>query len=329
MRGGERNSRVLEEELEAMDMSGLGLEKVPSSPSINLAVISKLDLSNNNLESIPESLIARLLNLAIMDVHSNQLRLLPNSIGCLSKLKVLNVSANLLETLPKTIENCKALEDLNATFNNITTLPDTIGFELLNLRKLSLSSNKLPHLPYSTSHLTSLRVLDIRLNCLRSLPQDLENLVNLEVLNVSQNFQYLETLPYSIGLLLSLRDLDVSYNKIKVLPESIAGLTKLQKLCVLGNPLVSPPIVVTEQSIEAVKEYLLNKMNGNGKEAKKSWIGKLVKCGTFNGSMLNATGKEGFLPSKDYRSIDGLSSPGYLGMFSPKRLFSPRHHFAR
>ncbi|XP_024027842.1 plant intracellular Ras-group-related LRR protein 6-like, partial [Morus notabilis] len=203
------------ERLEIVDLSGMSLESLPNTP-LNLGIICKLDLSNNNLQIIPESLIARLLNVVVLDVHSNQLRSLPNSIGCLSKLKVLNVSGNLLESLPKTIENCRSLEELNANFNKLTKLPDTIGFELNNLRKLSVNSNKLVFLPHSLTHLTSLRALDARLNCLRSLPDDLENLINLEVLNVSQNFQYLETLPYSIGLLLSLVELDVSYNKIGV-----------------------------------------------------------------------------------------------------------------
>lgn len=283
-------------------------------------------------QTIPESLTARLLNLVVFDVHSNQLKVLPNSIGCLSKLKVLNVSGNLIETLPKTIEDCRALEELTANFNKLIKLPETIGFELTNLKKLAVNSNKLAFLPYSTSHMTSLQVLDARLNCLRSLPDGLENLIRLEVLNVSQNFQYLESLPYSIGLLVSLVELDISYNKITILPDSMGCLTKLRKLRVEGNPLVRPPMEVVEQSVEAVREYLSARMNGSAKSPssarKKSWIGKMVKCATFSGGMIpsnagNRHENDGFLMS-DYRSIDGLASPRFVGMFSPLRLFSPR-----
>ncbi|CAI9783373.1 unnamed protein product [Fraxinus pennsylvanica] len=64
---------------------------------------------------------------------------------------------NLLRYLPRTIENCRSLEELNANFNQLTKLPDTIRFELLNLKKLSVNSNKLVFLPSSTSHLTNLR----------------------------------------------------------------------------------------------------------------------------------------------------------------------------
>ncbi|XP_071724580.1 plant intracellular Ras-group-related LRR protein 6-like [Rutidosis leptorrhynchoides] len=333
------NSKLVEDDqkLEIIDLSNMSLEALPN-PSLNLASICKLDLSNNNLQVVPESLTARLLNLVVFDVHSNQLKTLPNSIGCLSKLKILNVAGNLLAALPKTIENCRSLEELNANFNQLSKLPETIGFELINLKKLSANSNKLMFLPHSISHLTNLRVLDARLNCLRSLPEDLENLINLEILNVSQNFQYLETLPYSIGLLISLVELDVSYNKITSLPDSIGCLKRLQKLSVEGNPLVSPPIEVVELSLHAVKEYLSERMNAGHRSPpkKRSWVGKLVKYGTFNGSSRNSSGnmmraeeeRDGFI-MPEYRTIDGLGSPRYMGMFSPRRLFSPKNYFTR
>ncbi|KAI4335337.1 hypothetical protein L6164_013991 [Bauhinia variegata] len=321
----ERNKGFDEKKLEVVDLSGMSLDSLPN-PSLNLAIICKLDLSNNNLQNIPESLTARLLNVMVLDVHSNQLRTLPNSIGCLFKLKLLNISGNLIECLPKTIENCRALEELNANFNKLNRLPDTIGFELVNLKKLSVNSNKLAFLPHSVSHLTALRILDARLNCLRSLPDDLENLINLEILNVSQNFQHLETLPYSVGLLLSLVELDVSYNKIRSLPNSIGCLKKLQKLSVEGNPLRSPPVDVLEQGLHAVKEYLCHKINSDSSPKKKSsWMGKFVRYGTFNGHSRTQE-REGFIMS-EYRSIDGLASPRYMSMFSPRRLFSPRNYF--
>ncbi|XP_027066010.1 plant intracellular Ras-group-related LRR protein 6-like [Coffea arabica] len=328
----ERTRSAKEEEeviLEIVDMSGMALKSMPD-PSINTRFICKLDLSNNDLQSIPESLTARLLNVMVLDVHSNQLKSLPNSIGCLSKLKTLNVSGNMLQSLPRTIENCRSLEELNANFNKLTQLPDTIGFELINLKKLLVNCNKLVFLPMSTSHLTSLQILDARLNCLRSLPEDLENLINLEVLNVSQNFHFLATLPYSIGLLLSLVELDVSYNNITTLPESIGCLKKLQKLRAEGNPLVSPPMDVMEQGLHVVKGYLCEKINGmhNNSPKKTSWFGKLARCSTFNGANMPREDGDNYIMHNE-RSIDSLSSPKYLGMFSPRRLLSPRSYFSR
>nr|CAD1832005.1 unnamed protein product [Ananas comosus var. bracteatus] len=283
-----------------LDLSGMSLDSLPNPP-INLSIITKLDLSNNNLESIPESLTARLLNVAVLDVRSNQLKSLPNSIGCLSKLKVLNVSGNLLESLPKTIEDCRALEELNVNFNKLAKLPDTIGFELTNLKRLSVNSNKLAFLPYSTSHMTSLKHLDARLNSLRSLPDGLENLIRLETLNVSQNFQFLSSIPYSVGLLISLTELDISYNRIGVLPESIGA--------------------------DAVREYLSVKMstaNSIGAKKKKTWVGKLAKLGTFSSSRMHSRSikekdEHDGLMMPDYRPIEGLATPTR----SLGKLFSP------
>ncbi|CAL5199267.1 unnamed protein product [Lathyrus oleraceus] len=329
------NSNLIEEteRLEIVNLSGMSLDSLPN-PSLNLASICKLDLSNNNIQNIPESLTARLVNMVALDVHSNQLRTLPNSIGCLSKLKLLNASGNLIQHLPKTIENCRALEDLNLNFNKLIQLPENLGFELINLKKLSINSNKLLFFPHSISYLTSLKVLDARLNCLRSLPEDLENLINLETLNLSQNFHFLESIPYSIGLLLSLVELDISYNKIKSLPDSIGCLSKLQKLSVEGNPLVSPPPEVVELGLHAVKEYLGNKMNAGHQSPtksptkKKSWVGRLVKYGTFNVRNAPREEREAFIVSDDDRSIETLASPRSTGMFSPRRLFSGRNYFS-
>ncbi|WOH01240.1 hypothetical protein DCAR_0520622 [Daucus carota subsp. sativus] len=312
-----------------LDLSGMSLETLPVviDPSLNMTLVTTLDLSSNFLQSIPESLTARLLNVVVLDVHSNELKSLPNSIGCLSKLKVLNVSGNHLQSLPRTIENCRSLEELNANFNMLTRLPDTIGFELINLKKLMVNSNKLVFLPSSTSHLTNLRILDARLNCLRSLPDDLENLINLEILNVSQNFQYLTTIPYSVGLLLSLVELDVSYNKITTLPNSIGCLGKLQKLCVEGNPLVSPPTEVVEQGLEKVQVYLTQMINGQHKNSvRKSWGAKFKRYSTF--SRANVHGNINYQKQEGY-IIPSYNRIEFMGMFSPMRLFSPKSYFTR
>lgn len=228
--------------------------------------------------------------------------------------------------------NCRALEDINANFNQLTKLPDTIGFELVNLKKLSINSNKLTFLPSSTSHLTNLRHLDARLNHLRSLPDDLENLINLEILNISQNFQYLDALPYSLGVLISLVELDISYNKISILPDSMGCLKSLRKLNVEGNPLVCPPPEVVELGLDKVKQYLSEKMNGAHQHSSKktSWFGKLKKYGTFNSSRMTQVEREGYL-MPGYRTIDGLPSLRSMdmGMFSPLRIFSPKNYFTR
>lgn len=79
-----------------------------------------------------------------------------------------------------------------------------------------------------------------------------------------------------------------------------------------------------------VKEYLCEKMNGSHKNSpkKKSWFGKLGKCSTFSGANIPLDDREGYI-MQNYRSIEGLASPRYVGMFSPKRLLSPKSYFSR
>ncbi|KNA19731.1 hypothetical protein SOVF_058730 [Spinacia oleracea] len=165
----------------------------------------------------------------------------------------------------------------------------------------------------------------------------MENLINLEVLNASQNFQYLVELPYSIGLIMSLVELDVSYNKLSELPTSLGCLRKLQKLRVEGNPLLSPPLEVIELGLHAVRQYMSEKINGyhNKDSKKRSWFKNLKKYATFSHGNGNATpgrrsnyevGPRG-LVLPEYRAIDALASPR---IFSPKRFFSsPRNYFSK
>jgi hypothetical protein len=80
---------------------------------------------------------------------------------------------------------------------------------------------------------------------------------------------------------------------------------------------------------------------------KKSWVGKLVKYGTFSGRIGSRKDREGFDVTPDHyssfdglaspaysgkspkhtwnRSIEGLASPRYLRIFSPGRLFSSKN----
>lgn len=94
--------------------------------------------------------------------------------------------------------------------------------------------------------------------------------------------------------------------------------------------MVSPPPEVVEKGVQAIKEYMSEKMSGANEifPKKRSWIGKLKKYGTFNG-IRSTPEREGFLmPS--YRTIDGFaSSPRHISMFSPRRLFSPKRDFTR
>lgn len=314
-----------------LDLSGLLLHSVPDEIMKLSSTLVKLDLSNNNLEILPES-VTSLVNLTHLDIKSNQLTSLPDSIGRLGKLKVFNVSGNSLAALPDRIESCRALEELMANFNQLTRLPEGLGFELLNLRKLCVNSNKLTHLPYSTSHMMCLRYLDVHMNRLGGLPEDLENLMNLEYLDLSSNFNYLVALPESIGGLTSLIELNISYNQITALPESIGRLEKLQFLKVEGNPLVVPPPEVIDQSVDAIKEYMASRFEARRegmKSGRESWLGRIASGKWVRCRMPSSEVLAGSLSWQELRTGNGdfssVSTPSRGAFLSPRRLFSPRN----
>lgn len=321
----ENNNGIWKEE----DLSGMELSSLPNHPTINLACISKLDLSCNNLESLSESATARLVNVVVLDLHSNQLKRLPNSIGCLSKLKRLDASGNSLDSLPNTIQNCRALEELLINFNQLTQLPETIGLGLINLRLLSIHSNKITFLPSTTHKLSSLRSLDAHLNSLLTIPKDLHLLPFLHSIDVSQNFHHLNSLPDSIGLLPSLSHLNISYNCITTLPDSLACAAGLRSLEADGNPLASPPMEVVENGVDGVREYLIGRMNGVGVNGKgrKGWIWRMARCGMVDGGRIRRMKKvdDQFGLVSEYHSVDGFGTPGrrYIEVLSsPLRVFS-------
>jgi hypothetical protein len=91
---------------------------------------------------------------------------------------------------------------------------------------------------------------------------------------------------------------------------------------------------VVEQSLDAIRTYLSARINSaeSNKKKKRSWMPKkLVKYSTFSTGMMTPgrskvhESTEGLLMS-DYRSLNGIASPGFLSMLSPRRLFSPRRN---
>jgi hypothetical protein len=148
------------------------------------------------------------------------------------------------------------LVELDVSFNSLTYLPTNIGYELVNLQKLSMQLNKIRYLPTSVCEMKSLRCLDAHFNELHGLPHAIGRLTNIEILNLSSNFSDLKELPDTIGDLTNLRELDLSNNQIHALPDTFGRLDNLTKLNMDQNPLVIPPVEVVNEGVEAVKLFM-------------------------------------------------------------------------
>ncbi|KAG8378783.1 hypothetical protein BUALT_Bualt07G0020900 [Buddleja alternifolia] len=244
----------LGKEIDRVDLSGRKLRIFPEAFGRMKSMVV-LNLSSNQLEAIPDS-VAGLENLEELNLSANLLESLPDSIGLLFKLKILDVSGNKLAALPDSISHCRLLVELDASFNKLTYLPTNIGFELVNLKRLSIHLNKIRSLPTSIGDMKSLRLLDLHFNELHGLPHSIGRLTNLESLNLSSNFSDLNELPETMTDLTSLKELDLSNNQIHQLPYSFGRLVNLTKLNVDQNPLAVPPKEVVAEGVEAVKAYM-------------------------------------------------------------------------
>ena len=145
---------------------------------------------------------------------------------------------------------------MDASFNKLTYLPTNIGFELVNLRRLSVNLNKIRSLPTSVGEMKSLQHLDLHFNELGGLPPTIGKLTNLEILNLSSNFSDLTELPATISDLINLKELDLSNNQIHALPDTFGRLMNLAKLNVEHNPLTIPPKEIVAGGVVAIKGYM-------------------------------------------------------------------------
>jgi len=113
------------------------------------------------------------------------------------------------------------------------------ALDTLDLHGLGLT--ELPSLP---SELLSLRRLDLSGNRLQAVPDEVFRLMQLDELNLADNG--IAQLDPKIGTLHALRSLDLSENRLTMLPPELAGCTNLDTLSLFGNQISTLPEVVLE-----------------------------------------------------------------------------------
>lgn len=124
-------------------------------------------------------------------------------------------------------------------YSNIVRIPEAVVDIIKDeVERLSLSNNRIFHIPYRFSECCHLRYLNIRANNFREFPRGVYKLPLLEILDISRN--KITKLPDEINRLSSLRVLSVVQNRLDDLPLGISDMNKLQILKVAGNPLRRP-----------------------------------------------------------------------------------------
>ena len=170
-----------------------------------------------------------------------------------------NISGNLtweMPTILDTIGNIQKLEYLEIKQNSIKTLPNSF-INMINIKKLILTKNRINILPIKISNLINLEYLEISSNELKLLPIDICNCQNLEILLLNDN--HILRLPENLGDLPKLKKLDISSNNIKHIVYSLGYCDTLEIINILENPIIDPSIEVFNKDILEIKWVLRNK----------------------------------------------------------------------
>ena len=117
--------------------------------------------------------------------------------------------------------------------------------------------DKLSEIPVEIFDLVWLKILKLNNNEIEHIPDSISRLQNLTVLSLANN--QLRKLPNSISQLEILSHLYLGSNHIRELPNSIFRLQNLCRLDLENNPIVIPPLEITNRGIDAIREYFREK----------------------------------------------------------------------
>ncbi|NXD26795.1 MFHA1 protein, partial [Spelaeornis formosus] len=248
-------------ELEALNLSGRGLEELPEEVGAALSGLRVLSLRRNRLSRLPAAALRHLGRLAELDLSHNRLRGLGDggALAGLRGLRKLSLSHNELGTegpgLPPRLAELGCLEELDLSFNRLRRLPEGLG-RLRHLRTLDVDHNLLPSFPASLLELPSLEELDCSGNRhLGSLPEGIAALRRLKILWLSGTG--LASLPEGLCQLSALESLMLDGNQLQALPADFGRLQRLKMLNLSSNLLGEFPSAIL--ALPSLEELYLSR----------------------------------------------------------------------
>ncbi|MBD8909093.1 leucine-rich repeat-containing protein kinase family protein [Methylorubrum zatmanii] len=137
------------------------------------------------LAEFPPEIFGLAETLERLDLTGCGLTALPDEMGRLTKLRVLFCSGNRFDRLPPSLGDCRALSQIGFRATGLREVPA----EALppSLRWLTLTDNRIAHLPDALGARPQLQKLMLSGNRLRALPNSLEGAARLELLRLSAN----------------------------------------------------------------------------------------------------------------------------------------------
>lgn len=248
-------------ELEALNLSGRGLEELPEEVGAALSGLRVLSLRRNRLGHLPAAALRHLGRLAELDLSHNRLRGLGDggALAGLRGLRKLSLSHNELGAdgpgLPPRLAELGCLEELDLSFNRLRRLPEGLG-RLRHLRTLDVDHNLLPSFPAPLLELAALEELDCSGNRhLRALPEGIAALRRLKILWLSGTG--LASLPEGLCQLNALESLMLDGNQLQVLPADFGRLQRLKMLNLSSNLLGEFPSAIL--ALSSLEELYLSR----------------------------------------------------------------------
>ncbi|NWT02559.1 MFHA1 protein, partial [Mionectes macconnelli] len=248
-------------ELEALNLSGRGLEELPEEVGAALSGLRVLSLRRNRLGRLPAAALRHLGRLAELDLSHNRLRGLGDggALAGLRGLRKLSLSHNELGAegpgLPPRLAELGCLEELDLSFNRLRRLPEGLG-RLRHLRTLDVDHNLLPSFPTPLLELASLEELDCSGNRhLGALPEGIAALRRLKILWLSGTG--LAALPEGLCQLSALESLMLDGNRLQALPAGFGRLQRLKMLNLSSNLLGEFPSAIL--ALPSLEELYLSR----------------------------------------------------------------------
>ncbi|NWU69052.1 MFHA1 protein, partial [Pterocles burchelli] len=248
-------------ELEALNLSGRGLDELPEEVGAALSGLRVLSLRRNRLCRLPAAALRHLGRLAELDLSHNRLRGLGDggALAGLRGLRKLSLSHNELGAegpgLPPRLTELCRLEELDVSFNRLRRLPEGLG-RLRHLRALDVDHNLLPSFPAPLLELAALEELDCSGNRhLGALPEGITALGRLKILWLSGTG--LAALPEGLCQLSALESLMLDGNRLQALPTGFGSLQRLKMLNLSSNLLGEFPAAIL--ALPSLEELYLSR----------------------------------------------------------------------
>jgi len=136
--------------------------------------------------------------------------------------------------LKKALRNPSRVFRLEIINSELTEVPAQIA-QLKNLQELCLWGNKITVLPEELGELVNMQLLYLSENELKTIPGEIFEMSNLIKLDLKKNS--FTNIPPEINRLKKLKVLYLAYNQLTSLPEQIGELTNLEELDLKENPI--------------------------------------------------------------------------------------------